>query len=161
MPDSRLISRNPVDLRTQEHELLGSLLEIYEDLAPEQVREKGGLFRRIEQEIYEHVGTEEALFYAALLELNDPELRVHVGEALGGHRLLEALLADVHRARSQGQFDLAMSRLRSHAYRHMEFEQQSLFPLASHFSASTLNQLSLEIESRQMRAEGTALDYEE
>jgi hypothetical protein len=151
MSDTRVVSRNPVDLLMEEHDLLSSLLCAYADLSPTQAREKKCLVRRIEEEIDRHVGTEEALFYPTLLELGDPEIHERVGEAMAEHRMLEARAGDLRRAAPGGQTDLVVDVLKSLADRHLAFEQKEVLPLASRLPRVTLNQLGLEIEERQMR----------
>lgn len=154
MSDTRVISRRPTHLLLQEHELLGSLIEAYQDLAPSQVLERSGLFRRIEEEIGHHVGTEEALFYPALLELKDPELHSRVREALADHRALETLVGDLHRVQSEGTFDLLMKAFLGCAVRHLEFEERKIFPFAAKLPRVAQTQLGLDIEERQMHEEG-------
>ena len=154
MSDTRVISRRPTHLLLQEHELLGSLIEAFQDLAPSQVQEKTVLFRRIEEEIGIHVGTEEALFYPTLLELKDPEIHSRVREALADHRALETLVADLRRVQSQSTFDLLMKALQARAVRHLEFEERKIFPFASKLPRVAQSQLGLDIEERQMHEEG-------
>jgi hemerythrin-like domain-containing protein len=151
MSDSRVISRNPVDLLSQEHEKFASLLAAYRDLAPEQAIEKADLFRRIDEELRHHVGTEELLFYPTLTGLDTPGLRERVGEALQQHRLLEELLTGLRRAEPGVPFDRAMSDFRIRVERHLDFEEREVFPRASRLPRVTINQLGLEIEERQMR----------
>ena len=151
MSDTRLISRSPVDLLTEEHQLLSGLLDAVQGLSPAQVREKTALIRRIDEEISRHIGTEEALFYPTLLELKDPGIHERVGEAMAEHRLLEARSGDLRRARPGGQTDLTLDVLKSLVDRHLEYEQKEVLPLASKLERVTLNQLGLEIEERRMR----------
>lgn len=151
MSDTRVISRSPFDLLTEEHQLLSSLLSAVQDLSPIQVREKAALLRRIDEEISRHIGTEEALFYPTLLELQDPEIHERVGEAMAEHRMLEARCGDLRRARPGGQADLTLDVLKSLVDRHLAYEQAEVLPLASKLERVTRNQLGLEIEERRMR----------
>lgn len=151
MSDTRLLSRHPADLLTEEHELLASLLAAYEDLSPTQIREKNHLAERIEDEVGRHVGTEESLFYPALLELRDPAIHDRVAEALSEHRQLETLAGDLRRAKPGPAADLIVDVLRSLVDRHVTLEQKEIFPFTSRFERATLSQLGLEIEERRMR----------
>ena len=151
MPDTRVISRNPVDLLREEHDLLSSLLTAYEDLSWAQGSERVSLVRRIEGEIDRHIGLEEALFYPTLLELRDPQIHERVGEAMAEHRMLEARVGDLRRADPGGQTDLVIDVLKSLADRHLAFELKEILHLASRLPRVTLNQLGLEIEERRMK----------
>jgi hypothetical protein len=151
MPDTRFISRNPLDLLMEEHDLLSSLLSAHEDLSPAQEREKNGLVRRIQDEIGRHIGIDEALFFPTLLELKEPEIHERVGEALAEHRMLEARLGDLRRAAPGGPSDLAFDVLKSLADRHLAYEQKEVLPLASRLPRVTLHQLGLEIEERRLK----------
>lgn len=154
MTDTRVIARRPTHLLTQEHDLLGSLLEVYQDLSPGQVQERTELFRKIEDEIGRHISTEEALFYPTLLELKDPEIHARVREALADHRALETLVGDLHRVQSESTFELLMKALHARTTRHLEYEERKIFPFAIRLPKVTLNELGLEIEERQMHEEG-------
>jgi len=151
MSDTRAISRSPVDLLTEEQDLLASLLSAYRDLAPIQGREKASLLRRIEDEIGRHIGAEEALLYPALLELKDPKIHERVAEAVAEHGLLEARIADLHRAGAGAQTELAFDVLKALADRHLSYEREEVLPLTSKLPRVTLKQLGLEIEERRMR----------
>jgi hemerythrin-like domain-containing protein len=151
MSDTRVISRNPIDLLMEDHDLLSSLLSAYEDLSPTQSREKISLIRRIQDEIGRHIGTEEALFYPTLLELNDPKIRDYVDEAMAEHRKLESRVDELRRDGPGGQMDLVVDVLKSLADRHLAYEEKEVFPLASKLPRAALNQLGLEIEERRMR----------
>jgi len=151
MSDTRVISRSPVDLLTEEHQLLASLLSAAEDLSPAQGRENAALLRRIDEEISRHIGTEEALLYPTLLELKNAEIHERVGEAMAEHRMLEARSGDLKRAAPGGKADLTLDVLKSLVDRHLAYEQREILPLASKLERVTLNQLGLEIEERWMR----------
>lgn len=151
MSDTRLLSRHPVDLLVEEHELLASLVAAYEDLSPTQVREKSDLAARIEDEIGRHIGIEESIYYPAMLELKDERLHERVAEALSEHRRMETLGGDLRRARPGAAADLVVNVLRSLVDRHLALEQQDIFPYTSRFERPTLSQLGLEIEERRMR----------
>lgn len=151
MSDTRLISRSPVTLLTEEHELLGSLLEAYEDLAPEQTAEQVDLLQRIDEEIGRHIGTEEALFYPTLLELRNSLVRERVAEALAEHRAMETAVAKLRDSESGRERDAAVRALRAQALRHMDFEELEVFPFSLDLPAVTLNQMGLEIEERRTR----------
>lgn len=151
MSDTRLISRSPVTLLTEEHELLGSLLEAYDDLAPEQTAEQLDLLQRIDEEIARHIGTEEALFYPTLLELRNPRIRERVAEALAEHRVLESVAMNLRESESGRERDAAVKSLRNHVLRHMDFEELEVFPFSLDLPAVTLNQMGLEIEERRTR----------
>lgn len=151
MSDTRILARHPVDLLTQQHDLLTSLLAAYEDLSPAQLRERGDLIRRIEEEVDRHIGTEESLLYPTLLELKDPVLHERVSEVLAEHRQMETLVDDLHRSRPGKAADLALDVLRSLVERHTAYEQKDVFPFASRLERVTLNQLGLEIEERRWR----------
>ena len=150
MGDTSMISHHPTVLLVREHELLGSLLDAYQDLSPGQVREKNDLFRKIQGELRRHVATEETLFYPALLESTDPRIPKPVEEAFSQHRALESLAANLCRMGPGENFDLLMALLRSKATSHMEFEERNIFPLAWLLPSVSLKQLGLEIEERQM-----------
>lgn len=154
MSDTRVIARRPTHLLMQEHDLLGSLLEIYQDLSPGQVQERADIFRKIEEEIGRHVSIEEALFYPTLLELKDPELHTRVREALADHRALETLVGDLRRVQSETTFDLLMKALHGRVTRHLEYEERKIFPFAARLPRVAQNELGLEIEERQMHEEG-------
>ncbi|MBV8879135.1 MAG: hemerythrin domain-containing protein [Planctomycetaceae bacterium] len=151
MSDTRVISRHPVDLLIEEHELLSSLLTAYEDLSPTQVREKTHLINRIEDEISRHVGTEEALFYPTILELKDPAVHERISEVLAEHRQMETMGGDLRRLQPGASRDLAVDVLKSLVERHISLEQREIFPQASKLERVTINQLGLEIEERRMR----------
>lgn len=151
MSDTRVISRSPITLLTEEHELLGSLLEAYDDLAPEQTAEQVDLLQRIDEEISRHIGTEEALFYPSLLELKDPRVRERVSEALAEHRVLEAIAMNLREADSGREREAALRSLRIHMYRHMDFEELEVFPFCWGLPIVTQNQIGLEIEERRTR----------
>jgi len=151
MSDTRLISRSPIKLLTEDHELLGSLLEAYDDLAPEQTAEQIDLLQRIDEEIARHIGTEEALFYPTLLQLHDPRVRERVAGALAEHRVLESVAMNVREADTTRERDAAVKSLRRHALRHMDFEELEVFPFCWGLPRVTLNQMGLEIEERRSR----------
>jgi hypothetical protein len=151
MSDTRVISRTPVDLLTEAHDLLSSLLRAYGELSPIQGRERASLLRRIEDEVGRHIGTEEALLYPTILELKDPRIHERVAEAMAEHRLLEARLADLRRAGTDAETELAFDVLKSLADRHLAYERKEVLPLASKLPRVTLNQLGLEIEERRTR----------
>ena len=154
MSDTRLISRSPVELLRREHELLSNLFAAYEEFAPEQVREKAQIVRRIDEEIARHIGTQEALFYPTLLELKDPGIHELVGEAMAEHRMLEARAGDLRRARPGTETELSIDILKTLVQRHLAYEQAEVLPLASRLGRVTLNQLGLEIEERWMKEDG-------
>ncbi len=151
MSNTRFISRNPVDLLTEENDLLSSLLRAYRDLSPVRGREKVSLLRRIEDEIGRHIGTEEALLYPTILQLKDPQIHERVAEAMAEHRLLEARLAELRRSGSGAETELVFDVLKSLADRHLAYERKEVLPLASKLPHVTLNQLGLEIEERRTR----------
>jgi hemerythrin-like domain-containing protein len=151
MSDTRLISRSPVNLLMDEHQLLGSLLEAYEGLAPEQMMEKARLTRKIDDEVGRHIGTEESLFYPTLLELKDSRVHERVAEALAEHRVLEALAENLRKAGPGAARDSAVRTLHSHVSRHLDFEEQEVFPFSWGLPGITLNQMGLEIEERRTR----------
>ncbi len=150
MSDTSLISHHPTVLLVNEHELLGSLLDAYQDLSPGQVREKGDLFQRIQEELSRHIRTEEAIFYPALLESTDPRIPAPVEEVFSQHRALESLSANLSRMGPGENFDLLLAVLRSKTTAHMEFEERNVFPLTRLLPRVSLTQLGLEIEERQM-----------
>jgi hemerythrin-like domain-containing protein len=151
MSDTRLISRSPVNLLMDEHQLLGGLLEAYEGLAPEQMMEKARLTRKIDDEVGRHIGTEESLFYPTLLELKDSRVHERVAEALAEHRALEALAENLREAGPGAARDSAVRTLYSHVSRHLDFEEQEVFPFSWGLPGITLNQMGLEIEERRTR----------
>jgi hemerythrin-like domain-containing protein len=149
MSDTRLISRSPVNLLTEEHELLSGLLDAYADLSSEQTGEQSELLGRIEEELARHIGTEEALFYPTLLELKDPRVHERVTEALTEHRVLESLVSTLRNADSGPERRSALSTLRTTATRHMDYEELEVFPFCWGLPGITLNEIGLEIEERR------------
>jgi len=151
MSDTKFISRHPVDQLVEQHELLSSLLVVFEDLSPSQRPEREDLLRRIDEEIDRHIGTQEAIFYPTLLELKDPALHDRVREAMTEHRRLESLATDLRHG--DANTDLTVNVLRALVDRHQLYEQEEIFPQAFRLPRVTLNQLGLEIEERRWREE--------
>src|SRR5882672_4014880 len=151
MSDTRTISRSPIELLMREHELLNGLLEAYEDLIPAQIQEKEELGRRIQEEIFRHVGTEEALFYPTLMELKDTRIHELIGEVLAEHRELEALAAELQKAGPGPKANLIVTMIRPRAAHHMKNEELEVFPFAWGLPRETLNQMGLEMEERRTR----------
>jgi hemerythrin-like domain-containing protein len=149
MSDTRLISRSPVNLLTEEHELLSSFLDAYADLSARQTGEQSELLQRIEEEVGRHIGIEESLFYPTLLELKDPRVHERVAEALTEHRVLESLVSTLRNAEPGPERRSALSTLRTTATRHMDYEELEVFPFCWGLPGITLNQLGLAIEERR------------
>jgi len=149
MSDTRLISRSPVNLLTEEHELLSGLLDAYADLSTEQTGEQSELLQRIEEEVARHIGTEESLFYPALLEMKNARVHELVAEALTEHRVLESLVSTLRNAESGPERRSALSTLRTTATRHMDYEELEVFPYSWGLFGIMFNQLGLEIEERR------------
>lgn len=146
---------NVIDLLMRDHERVRELFESYASLPEEDGPARRRLVERLHQELEDHAGVEEQLFY--------PEVDARAGEDLESaaivrgayeeHRTMKSLLADIADLEPDDEtFGTKLKALQAVVEEHVQEEESTLLPQAKRLlTPGELERLGDEVQ--QQRAE--------
>jgi len=144
MSDTKIRAPRATEVLKADHERVKTLFSEYEEFGDDSALTKQGIYEQVLRELAVHARIEEEIFYPALAELGEPEGAPRlVEEALGEHRIVKALLAEISLfAPDSPEFDVAMQALVESVGRHVEEEEKKLFPLFEKLAADRRDEVS-------------------
>jgi hemerythrin superfamily protein len=146
---------NVIDLLMRDHERVRELFESYASLHDEDAGAKRQLVERLHQELEDHAGVEEQLFYPAVDERagQDLESAALVREAYEEHRKVKSLLSEIADLEPEDEaFPAKLKALQAIVEDHVQEEESTLLPQAKRLlSPGELERLGSEVQ--QQRAE--------
>lgn len=147
MADTKVLSRNPIELLKNDHRNVESLFRQYRDLDPADSAGKSEVFEEIRDGLSLHSEIEERFFYPAVSELVDGRAAEIVSEALDRHAEIDGLLDELSTLSPEDDaFDSSMEQLRKAVEEHVEEEETEIFPRAKKLGRNRLQELALEME---------------
>lgn len=147
-------------LLQKDHKAVLELFREYER-AGGALQQKKSLFEAIKIELEIHSRIEEKLFYPAVMRSSSSKAREMVRDALGGHQIVDGLLAELSGLEPRDEeFDAKMRALYESVEEHVSEEEGRIFSQArKHISDEHLEALGDEMEAkratlREARARG-------
>jgi len=114
---------------TEDHRAVNRAFLQYEDLSPGTAADRREIVNEIMRRLAWHTATEQQ-FLHPLIEAAMPDGNDVVANDVGGHRNIATMLRALAASTVDSEeFDTQMRELIVHVRRHMESEEQSLFPL--------------------------------
>jgi hemerythrin superfamily protein len=146
---------NVIDMLMRDHERVRELFESYSSLHEDDTAAKRRLVERLHQELEDHAGVEEHLFYPAVDSRSgeDLESAALVREAYEEHRRVSSLLSEIADLEPDDEsFEAKLKALRTMVDEHVQEEESTLLPQAKRLlSPGELERLGREVQ--QQRAE--------
>lgn len=148
MTDTKLRPWKATDLLHEEHEALRQLFLEYEELSPGEHSPRGALFRRIRTALLAHTELEEAVFYPAMDKIT--RAQDLVTDAHEEHEIMKMLLDQLGNMRLDDfHFDARMKVLIRNVERHIDEEEQELFPLFRKLDVEEQRRLTSELQAQK------------
>jgi hemerythrin-like domain-containing protein len=147
---------------TNDHEMIDGLFQQLNAtlISGESVQSSDGIFAQLAYEIDAHTRAEEQQFYPALAQAvsHDPELRAQLQRSRADHERFRRLLAEMENLPTQSpEWRARLNTLEDEVSRHVQFEENDLFRLASQaFDQRELQQLGDRIDQVERQTEQQA-----
>jgi len=155
MSGTKIRVRKATTLLREDHRKVKKLFAEFEELEAGDVNEKGELFELIRQELTLHAQIEEELFYPALQQIDDEEVKELVLEAHEEHKIVKTLIAELMEMTPEDEsFDAKMKVLIESVKHHAEEEEQDLFPSFEKLPRGTQDQISDQLRARKEELKG-------
>jgi hemerythrin superfamily protein len=122
--------------------------DLFEEIAEAETSEKREIFEEIADQLTIHATIEERHFYPSV---KDPRTEEILRESLEEHMAVKRLLAELLELKATDEvFDDKIEALKGHVQRHVEEEEQTLFPKArTILDKATLTALAQEMTATQ------------
>lgn len=148
---------NAIDSLKEDHDRVDKLFQKVE--ATEE-GEHMDLFERINSELEVHMHIEETIFYPAIKEDGDEELKKLVSEGVEEHRQAKMFLRELDALKSEGErFEAKLKVLMEDIKHHVQDEEGEMFPLIrEQFDEQKLQELGqkLDKEKKKVQQSSTA-----
>jgi iron-sulfur cluster repair protein YtfE (RIC family) len=144
------------DMLRKDHAKVAKLFERFESAKKGLTKRK--IFEEIRAELDVHAKLEEAVFYPAVRAIRDVQGRSLVQESLEDHADVRKRLAEMSGTVSDDEdFEDKVDVLREEVERHVEEEQDEMFPLVEeHFGDARLQELGQQMAARKPALEAQA-----
>lgn len=142
---------NATTLLKRDHETVKGLFEKYEAAGDRAYETKKTLFMTIKDELEIHMDIEETIFYPAVKNIHDEDIKEEIREADEEHHVVKVLLGEIARMQPEDeQYDAKVTVLKENIEHHVKEEEGEMFPdAAKRLTAATLEQLGEEMEERK------------
>ena len=147
---------NATTLLKRDHETVKGLFRQYEAAGDRAYETKKNLFLTIKGELETHMDIEETIFYPAVKNIHDEDIKAEVREADEEHHVVKVLLGEISRMQPEDeQYDAKVTVLKENIEHHVKEEEGEMFPdAAKRLTAASLEQLGEEMEERQETLKG-------
>lgn len=148
MAETRINARKATALLREDHRAVRRMFGDFEEL--ESAAEKAALLRKIRKELEIHAMIEEEIFYPALSELGDEDVRELLKEAFEEHDVVKTLLGELEGMDpSDERFAAKVTVMAENVEHHAEEEENELFPFFDELPKERQDEVSEELGVRK------------
>ncbi len=146
---------NAIQVLLKDHEEIRGYFREMEEAGERAKQTKRKLAEQVIRELKNHTQLEERIFYPAVLEKAQDELRSLVLEGIEEHRVAEFMMERVQDADpGDERFTARFTVLVESVEHHIKEEEKSLFPESKKLLADDLDRLGAEMEALEKKLEG-------
>lgn len=143
---------NAVKLLKDDHKKVKGLMRDFEDAGERAFQKKQRLAQQTFAELEVHTKIEEEIFYPAVKQKGDKELKEVVSEGLEEHHVVDVLIEELKGMdieSSAEQYDAKFKVLQENVEHHIEEEEQEMLPEAEKLLGSDVEKLGDQMQARK------------
>lgn len=148
---------NAVQLLIKDHDEFRDLFKQFAEAGPKAHKKKQAIADKLIKELVAHAQIEEQIFYPAMTEKGDQEIKDKILEGIEEHRIADFMMTRLRKAQPEEDiYDARFQVLSESVTHHIEEEEKSIFPKAKKILKDDLDRLGEAMEALEKRLEGEA-----
>lgn len=145
---------NAIQVLRKDHEEIKDLFKQFEEAGERAKKKKETIAQMAIKELHTHMQMEEQIFYPAVREKGDQELKDLVLEGIEEHRVADFTMGRIEKDGMEVEtFEARFKVLMESVRHHLKEEESKMFPEAKKVLADDLDHLGSELEAMHKRLE--------